>query len=838
MLWNRLDAPLPEPGRIILFDDGMHGDGGAIDGFFAGQLAPGLPAGAEVQFYVEAMNLSGDVVVLPDSAELVAPGQPPTAWSFSLSPPPTLEISEVCSNNQTRLRDELGGHADYVKVRNTGNAPVNLTGVLLARSFLSDAVFSFPRDTVLAPGEEATVFADDRVDQGGLHAAFTLDAGGDSLALMATTASGARLWIQSLDVPAMPADSVYRVLPGTQLRAVIENDAGEGSWMGTAWDENGRGFAVVQFTATPGWTWLVEGAPAGTPDEWVRLRSVPGDGRVHTVSLPLTELEAVRAVAIPAAPALRVDAVIAGSTTASVLGVAARASEITVLWREVVAAGEPAAWKSHSLETGGSFEILIEELAPGRVYEYRVQAKNQTGEAWSGENRTFATAAEGHPLIGGIRLTRLNPEEVEIEVDVMNGSVGNYGVSIHFGTTDSFASPAAWQPSLRASSPGQAHLWTARLTGLARETTYHVRAAVEYGGTTTMGWPRQTVLTPSTRENIALNLRLSEIMYHPSDDLTTTEAAAGFEEADFEFIELQNTSTESMDLSGLWFDGGLDFSFPLTGGPIIPAVGFAVIASHPHAFALRYGAHIPLAGWTLHPFRSARLANSGEIISLRDADGVAVIFLDYDDWPYMTDGRGHSIEYQPRVTGVATESADDYVASRFAGGSPGRPPDAEPDWHYRDWKATHFDAVQSANERISGQNRDPDRDSLTHLQEYQFGTSPLVADAAEVLSLEPLGHDSLQLSFPVNARAKDAHFVLESLRADQTQWQTLFRISYNTQFNHWHVEPAPIILPGYWDNPRAEPTDDPHRHTIRLIWYPDNNPDRHDRLFRLRSFHH
>jgi hypothetical protein len=117
----------------------MHDDAGAVDGFFAGKLEPGLPPSAEVQFYLEAVDLSGETLLLPDAAELVGAGTEPVAWSFSLRPPPALEIAEVSSSNASLVRDETGGSPDFVKVRNTGAASITLTGVMLARSPLRAA---------------------------------------------------------------------------------------------------------------------------------------------------------------------------------------------------------------------------------------------------------------------------------------------------------------------------------------------------------------------------------------------------------------------------------------------------------------------------------------------------------------------------------------------------------------------------------------------------------------------------------------------------------------------------------------------------------------------------
>ena len=94
----------------MLYDDGMHNDAASVDGFFAGELARDCPPATEVQIYLEAIDLSGNIVRMPETAELVEPGRAPVAWTFSLTTPPALAITEICPNNNS-VRDESGGAA-------------------------------------------------------------------------------------------------------------------------------------------------------------------------------------------------------------------------------------------------------------------------------------------------------------------------------------------------------------------------------------------------------------------------------------------------------------------------------------------------------------------------------------------------------------------------------------------------------------------------------------------------------------------------------------------------------------------------------------------------------
>lgn len=128
---------------------------------------------------------------------------------------------------------------------------------------------------------------------------------------------------------------------------------------------------------------------------------------------------------------------------------------------------------------------------------------------------------------------------------------------------------------------------------------------------------------------------ITEIHYHPLD----FPADAGSLDGDFgEFVEIKNTGTETVDLSGYYFSNGLTYDFPA--GTKIEAGKFKVIAFDAAGFELRYG---------FKPdgvFKSGNLKNSGEKITLCDASGVKVDEVDYKDsspWPVEADGSGNSL---------------------------------------------------------------------------------------------------------------------------------------------------------------------------------------------------
>jgi hypothetical protein len=148
-------------------------------------------------------------------------------------------------------------------------------------------------------------------------------------------------------------------------------------------------------------------------------------------------------------------------------------------------------------------------------------------------------------------------------------------------------------------------------------------------------------------------LRLTEIMYNPSGG------------SGYEFIELQNIGDGDLDVSKMYFDEGIEFTFPPALPPLAPDE-IVVIVSNPTVFAERYPG-VPIAGRY-----QGQLSNQGERISLRDKHGrllAAVQYDDENDWPLSPDGRGDSLRLLNK-DGDANEPSN-WRASTNLHGSPG-----------------------------------------------------------------------------------------------------------------------------------------------------------------------
>jgi hypothetical protein len=158
-------------------------------------------------------------------------------------------------------------------------------------------------------------------------------------------------------------------------------------------------------------------------------------------------------------------------------------------------------------------------------------------------------------------------------------------------------------------------------------------------------------------------LKITEIHYNPT--------VQGAETADDgEFIELQNTGSTALDLSGCVFAEGITYTFPAN-STVAPG-GYYVIVRNPAVFAQRHPGVTPNGTFT------GKLGDDGESIVLATAGGARIFALDFDDespWPLAPDGFGPSLVYDGAGN---PDDGKNWNASAAIGGSPGAPEPSAP----------------------------------------------------------------------------------------------------------------------------------------------------------------
>jgi len=164
---------------------------------------------------------------------------------------------------------------------------------------------------------------------------------------------------------------------------------------------------------------------------------------------------------------------------------------------------------------------------------------------------------------------------------------------------------------------------------------------------------------PSTQTS-ARGLIISEIHYRP--------AISGDWAGDYEFLELFNFGTETIDLSGFSFIAGVSFIFPF-GIEILPEEYILVVKD-----LTKYN-HLAVK---LFQWWDGDLNDSGEEIIMRDEGDEVVFEFNYQNqfpWPSLGSAN-HSIELDS-LNQDFTEP-DFWRLSKLEGGSPGAPNDTGP----------------------------------------------------------------------------------------------------------------------------------------------------------------
>lgn len=167
---------------------------------------------------------------------------------------------------------------------------------------------------------------------------------------------------------------------------------------------------------------------------------------------------------------------------------------------------------------------------------------------------------------------------------------------------------------------------------------------------------------------IVNELIISEINYHPADP-TPAEVNQGVTDGDeFEFIEIQNTSANSIDLTNVTLGNEVIYSFSDIIDPndrILAPGARIIVTENPTAFAIRYPGVAHVGPW------SGGLSNNNGIIDVLLNGSTLLYSVAYDDnngWPDAVDGDGYTLIL---VNGALPNDPASWRISAAAGGNPG-----------------------------------------------------------------------------------------------------------------------------------------------------------------------
>jgi len=147
---------------------------------------------------------------------------------------------------------------------------------------------------------------------------------------------------------------------------------------------------------------------------------------------------------------------------------------------------------------------------------------------------------------------------------------------------------------------------------------------------------------------------INEIHYNPS-------GSQGLDD-NFEFLELYNSGDTLVELSGFSITNGIEFTFP--DASFISPDEYIVLTINSNTYSGN--------AYQVFQWKSKKLSNSGEELTLSDVENYQVDYVNYDDgvaWPPLPDGTGPSLELlDPYLNNSLPEN---WLASEISGGTPG-----------------------------------------------------------------------------------------------------------------------------------------------------------------------
>ena len=162
--------------KILMYDDGAHGDGAAGDNVYGASINV---TNTFIQYYIYAENINvgmfspvraeHDFYTLNATITTITPG--------------ALVVNELMAQNSTTVTDPNGEYDDWIELYNNTANVLSLDNLYMSDTYSNLMKWEFPAGTTIAPNSYLIVWADEDLTQSGLHASFKLSASGENVIL-------------------------------------------------------------------------------------------------------------------------------------------------------------------------------------------------------------------------------------------------------------------------------------------------------------------------------------------------------------------------------------------------------------------------------------------------------------------------------------------------------------------------------------------------------------------------------------------------------------------------------------------------------------------------------
>jgi hypothetical protein len=187
--------------KLPLFDDGLHNDGNANDGFYGNTCTM---SGATMQYYVYAENTSIGKF-LPARAEHEFLSFNATSIIPQVG---DIVINEFLAQNDHWNKDEYSDREDWIELHNKTNSVLDLSNVYLSNNANAISKWKLPTGTTIMPNGYLTIFADDDSLEKIVHTNFNLSKDSGTIVL-----SNGTIILDSVNYLTQLSDTTFGRLP-------------------------------------------------------------------------------------------------------------------------------------------------------------------------------------------------------------------------------------------------------------------------------------------------------------------------------------------------------------------------------------------------------------------------------------------------------------------------------------------------------------------------------------------------------------------------------------------------------------------------------------------------
>jgi len=154
----------------LLYDDGLHGDGEALDGWYANVIGTFTDVGF-LDLQIRANDVAEQSRILPCEAlqYLLEPGSP-------------LVINEFMAKNDSTIQDNAGNYSDWVEIYNNSGEDLSMDGFFLSDDLNNATKWAFPAISI-SPSGFYLVWCSADTTLGDNHSNFKLSASGEEVGL-------------------------------------------------------------------------------------------------------------------------------------------------------------------------------------------------------------------------------------------------------------------------------------------------------------------------------------------------------------------------------------------------------------------------------------------------------------------------------------------------------------------------------------------------------------------------------------------------------------------------------------------------------------------------------